>query len=536
MDSLLSDPINLLKKQDGVTLIPCPKLAQELLFYRQKTSHSNQLLKNPKMGPLLSALSVPQSVLSLQDLSHAFLKAMPAADLHIHGGALADVNLATDISWQRSLDTDRKLIGIFGEKERLVERLLKPKPGQLGDYLTLYHLVRDYLFTNLDDIRTICREGALNAFYNGTTLLEVRSSIKSGPFGDPACRHTMTDVNFTPEQEFEAMVEGFESAQKACHGFLKVYLTIAFRRGDQVENIMNSLNQAVQIREHIRQKFGYDYIRGIDIAGAEYGNQNKAKRLKEVFARAKEKGFHLTAHAGEEVDEGSILQALNHLQVDRIGHGTSLHLPTPLLDNDVVHTVNGEIKNSFIRLLQRGVPFETCLTSNLICGARVTRSYVPRPGERPEPLLKSMTSVKEYPFEILIAFGDCVAPGKAFVGPLLSTDGIFTLNTSLAREYSLAASEFDLGISELLYLNYLSIQHSFAPSKTKDEILQQSFLPFAGLFLGETEPKKLLNILEEKALHWRQKVRHNLGLHPKDIERIRQEVADSKSYEPVQAP
>lgn len=512
-------------------LIPCRKINSELAHFHKKTDIAHHLAKNPKLGRLCHFLSAEKNLLAL-NASDEFFKALPAADLHIHGGALPTADLAVKIAWQRSGETDRKLQGIFASPDLLMERLRHPRPGQLNDYLTLYHLVRDYLFTTLDDIRAICREGAINAFFNGSTLLEVRTSIKSGRYGDPASRHLMADVDFTPEEEFEAMVEGFQDAIRATNGYLHVYLIITFRRGDHVENIMNILGEAIRIREHIRQKFGLDYIRGIDIAGIEYGEKNKAKRLRDVFARAREEGFLLTAHAGEEINvgEGGILHALDHLNVDRIGHGTSLFLPTPLLDPRVVHKVDGTIKNAFVRLLQLGVPLETCLTSNLICGAQITQDYKPRQGQRPHAVFKSMSSVREYPFEILLALGDCVAQGKKTISPLISTDGIFTLNTTLAREYSLAASEFNLGVVESLYLSYQSIQHSFAPNETKAKIIQQSWLPFARLFLGDKNEVELWNDMHEHIGNYRRLLRHRLGITDQMVSQIRQEAANPDQY------
>lgn len=519
------------KSTNFAPLIPCQKINTELAYFHKKSNISNRLIKNPKLRRLCHFLSAEKNLLALS-ASDEFFKALPAADLHIHGGALPTSDLAVKIAWQRSAESDRKLQGIFGSPERLKERLLNPQPGQLNDYLTLYHLVRDYLFTTLDDIRAICHEGALNAFFSGTTLLEVRTSIKSGRYGDPASRHIMADVDFMPEEEFEAMVEGFENAIRASNGYLHVYLIITFRRGDRVENIMNMLNEAIRIREHIRQKFGHDYIRGIDIAGSEFGEANKAKKLKGVFRRAKEEGFQLTAHSGEEigVGEGGILHSLNHLEVDRIGHGTSLYLPTPLLDPATVHRVDGIIKNAFVRLLQLGVPLESCLTSNLICGAQITQGYRARPGQRPQELCKNMTSVREYPFEILMALGDCVASGKKNISPLISTDGIFTLNTTLAREYSLAASEFNLGVVESLYLSYQSIQHSFAPEEAKAEIIRQSWLPFARLFLGEQDESLILKTMNEAIENYRKLLRSRLGISNELVTQIREEVARVDDY------
>lgn len=451
----------------------------------------------------------------------AFLNQLPAADLHIHGGALCETALATDIAWARSAKRDGRLAKLFGSKEALLERLTTRVPGELKDYLLLYHALRDYLFTTLEDITTVCREGALNAFRTGTRLLELRTSIKSGDVGDPASRYLMQEADFTPEDEFTAMITGLEEAARQTGGRLKFHLIVTFRRGDSVENSLKIFDEAVRLRRKIRERFGKDYIRGLDIAGAEYGTLNKGKRFKEIFSRAKAAGFALTAHAGEEdgVGEGAILHALDHLGVDRIGHGSSLYLPTPLLDETVVHVKNGVRKNAFIRLLQRGVSQEMCLTSNMIAGAHCTKGYAPVPGQKPKPDLRAIKTPTDYPFQMLVALGDLVPEGVAQVLPLVCTDGTFSLHTNLAREYSVTAQNFDLGVGEVLALAYHSILKSFAEDGVKDDVIRTEWLPVAARFFDD--PVRDVTACLSR---YRLRQRSELGLNGADIARIADEV------------
>ena len=457
----------------------------------------------------------------------AFLNNLPAADLHIHGGALCETGLATDIAWERSRERDGRLELLFGSKEALAEKLTARAPGSLKDYLFLYHALRDYLFTTLPDIKTVCHAGALNAFRTGTRLLEIRTSIKSGEVGDPASRYLMKEAKFTPYEEFVAMIEGLEYASRATGGRLRFHLIVTFRRGDSIENSLKIFDEVVQLRFKIREHFGKDYIRGLDIAGAEFGEANKGKRFKEIFRRAKEAGFFLTAHAGEEdgVGEGAILHALNHLNVDRIGHGSSLYLPTPLLDKSIIHTKNGVRKNAFIRLLQRGISQEMCLTSNMIAGAQYTKGYMAVPGDKPKPDLKPIMSPADYPFKMLMALGDLVHKDTREVLPLVCTDGTFSLHTNLAREYSIAAKNFDLGLGEVLALAYHSIQKSFAEDTVKDDVIKTEWLPVASRYY-DNPVQDVTTCLSR----YRQRLRDELELTPIDLTRIADEVCETTLY------
>jgi len=62
-----------------------------------------------------------------------------------------------------------------------------------------------------------------------------------------------------------------------------------------------------------------DYIVGIGLAGQEKGYPPSA--FADVFKKAKEAGYKLCAHAGEDVGPDYIWQAIRLLNVDRIDHG-----------------------------------------------------------------------------------------------------------------------------------------------------------------------------------------------------------------------
>ena len=64
-----------------------------------------------------------------------------------------------------------------------------------------------------------------------------------------------------------------------------------------------------------------DNIVAVDIGGSERGYPPEPYR--HVYSRAREMGLHLVAHAGEAAGPESIWGALRHLDVERIGHGTS---------------------------------------------------------------------------------------------------------------------------------------------------------------------------------------------------------------------
>ena len=91
----------------------------------------------------------------------------------------------------------------------------------------------------------------------------------------------------------------------------------------------------------------YEHITAFGLAAAEVGNP--PNRFKHVFDRARDMGFKLVAHAGEEGPPEYVWQALDELGVDRIDHGNRA-----IEDPDLVR-----------RLARDQIPLTMCPISNL---------------------------------------------------------------------------------------------------------------------------------------------------------------------------
>lgn len=425
-----------------------------------------------------------------------FTKFLKGADTHFHLGGAAPVDLATEIAFRRSAAVRKQ----FGSLESFRDYYLNPVKGSLDQYLKRYHYARDYLFTTLEDIEEVTYQSCLNSYNNGSCLIELRTSIKSGEVGDPKSKEAMKDATFTPKEEFEAIVKGVLKAEQVADNGFRAFLVVSMRRSDSPEVCLKILEEAKEIRRYLYEKYGREFIVGIDIAGQEYGN--KAKELAEVYRSAKKYNFKLTAHAGEDQGSGpgSILHAIDHLEVDRIGHGTSLSLPTPLLAESQIHIgKDGKVKNDFIRALQEGVAFEFCPYSNMICQAYYTAGFQKNPRtKRMEADLKPMERVSQYPFSIQMALGHLVYHGYNEIVPLVATDACFPLaGLTLAHEMARVADAFSLDLKTMMVLTYFQIIHSFAPDKDKNYILDNIWKPRARLVFGVSFDKDPVPVMFE---------------------------------------
>lgn len=137
-----------------------------------------------------------------------------------------------------------------------------------------------------------------------------------------------------------------------------------------------------------------DGVVGIGIGGIEA--EGPALWFRDLYARARDRGLRLTAHAGETTGPESVWQALE-IGAERIGHGIR-SIEDPKL---------------MAHLRAKNIPLEVCITSNLRTG--------------------SVASLEQHPVKRLFDAG---------VPIILNTDDPALFDCTLQGEYALAAREF----------------------------------------------------------------------------------------------
>jgi len=144
--------------------------------------------------------------------------------------------------------------------------------------------------------------------------------------------------------------------------------------------------------------------------------------FREAFSRAREAGFHVTAHAGETTGPERIWQTVDVLEAERIGHGISARHDPALLQ----------------LLGRRNIALELCPTSNLRTGII--------------PDLESLSLRQML---------------RADVPLSISSDDPALFNTTLEQEYARIVGAFRLTKDELMAIVRSSVTQSFADEETK---------------------------------------------------------------------
>ena len=217
----------------------------------------------------------------------ALLRQMPKAELHIH---------------------------IEGSLEPELIFKLAQRNGVALPYASVEALRAAYAFTDLQSF--------LDTYYAGASVL-----LKQEDFFEMAWAYferaaadnvVHAEVFFDPQTHtdrgvpMETVIVGLAHACRRAHAELGVSasLILCFLRHLSETAALATLEQALPYR---------DQFIGVGLDSSERGHP--PEKFERVFARCRELGLHVVAHAGEEGPPAYIWSALDVLKVERIDHG-----------------------------------------------------------------------------------------------------------------------------------------------------------------------------------------------------------------------
>jgi adenosine deaminase len=245
----------------------------------------------------------------------ALLRRMPKAELHIH---------------------------IEGSLEPELIFALANRNGVDIPYASVEELRKAYAFSNLQSF--------LDIYYAGASVL-----LKEQDFFDMAWAYLQraaadnvvhAEIFFDPQTHtargvtMETVINGLHRACEQARRELGVSasLILCFLRHLSEREAFETLEQALPLRGK--------FI-GVGLDSSEVGHP--PEKFAKVFARCRELGLHLVAHAGEEGPPAYVWTALDLLKVERIDHGVQ-SIKDPALMR---------------RLAQDRIPLTVCPLSNL---------------------------------------------------------------------------------------------------------------------------------------------------------------------------
>jgi adenosine deaminase len=223
-------------------------------------------------------------------VSEQFIKDMPKIELHLHIEGSLEPELMFELA-QRN-------------------KIALPFPD-------VEAVRRAYDFSNLQDF--------LDIYYQGMNVLREEQDFYDlawAYFERIAAQHVMhAEIFFDPQGHtargiaFETVLNGLTRAMRDAEDELGVTakLIMCFLRHLSEEDAFKTLEEALPYK---------DRIIGVGLDSSEKGHP--PSKFANVFAKAREEGFLIVAHAGEEGPPEYVTEALDILNVDRIDHGNRL--------------------------------------------------------------------------------------------------------------------------------------------------------------------------------------------------------------------
>ena len=323
------------------------------------------------------------------------LKVVPKTEIHLHIEAVT----TTKTVWALKNKYNLNIEGV----NNIPDLEKKFKVTSLSDFIDLFINVIQASFKDAQDFELLMED--LDAYLNENNIVYAEvffaptSFLKNG-----------LDFN-------EIMKVLTVSADKIYNKDGKdIKFLIDVSRGFGLENAMNNLDLAI--------KFNHSRIIGIGLGGAE--KKGKAEDFLSVFEKAKSKGFHVVAHAGEDSDYTSVDAAVNILKSERIGHGISSIFNDACLSN--------------LKKLQ--IPLEVCPTSNIF-----TQSHI--------------KNIKEHPIKKLYDKGLFIT---------VNSDDPTIFNSSLLEEYALLLENNIFNKKEIGQLILNNLAATFMDVVKKDSL------------------------------------------------------------------
>ncbi len=253
--------------------------------------------------------------MAIKNMMIDLIKKLPKAELHLHIEGSLEPELMFRLAKKNNVSIPYKDI----EDVRKAYNFTN-----LQTFLDIYYAGANVLITK-DDFYDLTWEYVLKCVENNVVHTEI--------FFDPQT-HTARGVSF------ETVITGIKEAladAKQKYGITSCIIMCFLRHLSQ-QAAFATLEEALRFKEDII---------GVGLDSSEL--DNPPSKFTEVFKKAKDEGFKLVAHAGEEGDFSYIYEALDLLAINRIDHG--------------VQSINSAALMQ--RLKEEQIPLTVCPNSNI---------------------------------------------------------------------------------------------------------------------------------------------------------------------------
>lgn len=283
------------------------------------------------------------------------------------------------------------------------------------------------VYDQMQDLNTVLEAFAI--FQNSITSPDVVERMAWELFEDSAKQNIkLFEVRFSPDWAFhghrldwDACLEGLLRAKERAERQFDMaigYIAITSRSMGP-ESCVKTVEWAIRHKEHIV---------GVDLADGE--DVFPIRDFAAPVLKAKDAGLKVTIHSGENTPASAVLETINAVHPDRIGHG--------------IHII--EDMNAVELVKEQGITLEVNPWSNY--------------------LTNSVRTIEEHPLKRLFDLG---------VKVTINSDDPEVLETNLNNEYRIAHEILGMSLEEIMTCNRYAFDASFLPEEQRQRIWKKYF-------------------------------------------------------------
>ncbi|ARK32512.1 adenosine deaminase [Halalkalibacter krulwichiae] len=325
--------------------------------------------------------------------------ALPKIELHCHLDGSLRSETIIDIAQEESIQLPSY------DKDELQKELVAPLQCEsLDEYLKRFSLP-NLVMQSEKNLRRITFELFEDAAKENVKYLEVRFA---------PLLHTVKGLDV--EDVIQSVIDGMREAESRYE--IKGNIILSCMRTMSTES-------AFEVVEKGKQFLGKGVV-AIDLCASE--EEGFCERFVEPITLAKEYGYRVTIHAGETGFGRNVLEAVERLGAERVGHGVFIK----------------DCAEAYEIVKERQVVLEMCPTSNV--------------------QTKAVQHYSEHPIYDFHQDGIKVT---------INTDNRTVSDTTMEKEINVVNGEFNLSEEDYRQIYVNSVEASFADRETKDWCLAQ---------------------------------------------------------------
>lgn len=322
------------------------------------------------------------------------LRKLPKIELHCHLDGSVRPQTIIDIAQKEN-------IALPSNKLEEIQNMVRVPLDctSLVEYLKRFDLPNLVMQTR-ESLRRITFELLEDASKENLKYIEIRFA---------PMLHTLKGLSVS--EVIESIIEGIREAEKKYE--IKANLILGCMR-------TMTVSDAIYVVEEGKKYLNKGVV-AIDLCGPE--KEGFAKEYKEAIDLARDYGYRVTIHAGEAASGFNVLEAVELLNAERIGHGVGIK----------------DLAEAYEIVKDKNIVLEMCPTSNINT--------------------KAVNSYKEHPFYKFYKDGLKVT---------LNTDNRTVSNIDLTNEFNSIYNDFDMSEEDYRNLYLSAVDATFADEETKE--------------------------------------------------------------------